>query len=160
MALRDGLDVPDTDGSTMAERVLARIVAEAVPVPVRRAVGRRERAWAWLRRRVRMVAAACAGLLVVLALTPPVRGAVVDWFSLGGVQVRYAPGEPQSGRAAEAPGGGAERSVASVPEGGGWSVPSVPEPVRQADFAHPGLDAAPPAVRSSERRAPPELADG
>lgn len=143
----------------MAERVLARIVAEAVPVPVGGAVGRKERAWAWLRQRGRMVAAALAGLLVVLALTPPVRAAIAEWFGAGGVQVRYAPGspgEPQSRRAAEAPGCGADRAVPSVPARAGRPVP---EPVRQAHFAHPGRDAV-AAVGSSERRAPPELTDG
>ncbi|MBM7437174.1 hypothetical protein [Streptomyces sp. HB132] len=51
MALRDGLDVPDTDGATMAERVLAQILAGAVPVPasvlVAEPAGRLERVRAW-----------------------------------------------------------------------------------------------------------------
>ncbi len=47
MALREGLDVPDTDGATMAERVLAQILAEAVPKPVRGPTGGMERARAW-----------------------------------------------------------------------------------------------------------------
>ncbi|MEU1483313.1 hypothetical protein [Streptomyces sp. NPDC005752] len=51
MALCDGLDVPDTDGATMAERVLEQIIAGAVPVPVSVLVpepaGRLERVRAW-----------------------------------------------------------------------------------------------------------------
>ncbi|MFF4244106.1 hypothetical protein ACFYY2_06495 [Streptomyces sp. NPDC001822] len=122
MALRDGLDVPETDGSTMAERVLARIVAEAVPVPVRRPVTRRELVSAWLRRRVRLLAAAVSGLLVVLVLTPPVRAAVVEWFDFGGVQVRYAPG---------APGGSQSRRETGAPDCG--APVSMPEVVGLAD---------------------------
>ncbi|WP_274561505.1 hypothetical protein [Streptomyces spiramyceticus] len=82
---------PDVDGPTMAERVLAQIVAEAVAVPVARPPARGERLRAWARRRWRAVAAALSGLLVVLVLTPPVRAAVADWFGFGGVDVRYDP---------------------------------------------------------------------
>jgi len=94
MALRDGLVVPDTDGATMAERVLAQIVADAVPVPVREPPGRLERIRAWSRGHLRVLAAVLSGLLVVLVLTPPVRAAVAEWFRFGGVEVRWAPGPP------------------------------------------------------------------
>lgn len=98
LALGRGLEVPECDGLTMAERVLAQIVAEGVPVPVPAAPGRRERARAWVRRRARLLAAALSGLLVVLVLTPPVRAAVMDWFDFGGVEVRYDPFGPAAGR--------------------------------------------------------------
>lgn len=97
LALGRGLEVPEGDGLTMAERVLARIVAEGVPAPA--APGRRERARVWFRRRARLLAAALSGLLVVLVLTPPVRAAVMEWFDFGGVEVRYDPSEPAAGRA-------------------------------------------------------------
>ncbi|MBT2507219.1 hypothetical protein J7I98_15225 [Streptomyces sp. ISL-98] len=83
--------IPDVDGPTMAERVLAQIVAEAVAVPVARPPGRGERLRAWSRRRWRTVTATLSGLLIVLVLTPPVRAAVADWFGFGGVDVRYDP---------------------------------------------------------------------
>ncbi|MFF3341738.1 hypothetical protein [Streptomyces flavidovirens] len=86
-----GMRIPDVDGATMAERVLAQIIAEAVPVPVAEPPGRAERVRAWARRRWRMLSAAVSGLLVVLVLTPPVRAAVAEWFDFGGVAVRYDP---------------------------------------------------------------------
>ncbi|MET9515981.1 hypothetical protein [Streptomyces sp. NPDC002994] len=86
-----GMRVPDVDGATMAERVLAQIIAEAVPVPVAEPPGRGERVRAWARRRWRLLTAALSGLLVALVLTPPVRAAVVEWFDFGGVEVRYDP---------------------------------------------------------------------
>lgn len=109
-ALGRGLRIPDVDGESMAERVLARLLADSVPVPepgpppgprgwpargaalLRRGVFRRD-GGGWRRRR-RVLAAALAGLGVVLVLTPPVRAAVADWFGLGGVEVRYEPGAP------------------------------------------------------------------
>ncbi|MFE7747603.1 hypothetical protein [Streptomyces sp. NPDC057428] len=111
LALRDGLDIPETDGSTMAERVLARIVAEAVPAPVREPVRRRELVGAWFRDHARLLAAALSGLLVVLVLTPPVRATVVEWFDFGGVRVRYAPGTPSNRQGPGAPGCGAPVSM-------------------------------------------------
>ncbi|MGW0671467.1 hypothetical protein [Streptomyces sp. NPDC002746] len=97
LALGRGLEVPGDAGLTMAERVLARIVAEGVPAPAAPAL--RERARVWVRRRARLLAAALSGLLVVLVLTPPVRAAVMDWFDFGGVEVRYDPSGPAAGRA-------------------------------------------------------------
>ncbi|MFF8607478.1 hypothetical protein ACF06X_16210 [Streptomyces sp. NPDC015346] len=85
-ALGRGLRVPDVDGESMAERVLAQLLAEHVPAPAPR------RRFEWLRRRWRALLAAVSGLLVVLVLTPPVRAAVADWLGFGGVEVRYDPG--------------------------------------------------------------------
>ncbi|MEV8568407.1 hypothetical protein AB0436_22990 [Streptomyces sp. NPDC051322] len=88
------------DGESMAERVLAQIIAESVPaglapplpgVPETEAPGRFTRARTWAGRRWRAVLAALCGLLAALILSPPVRGAVADWFGPGGVPVRYAP---------------------------------------------------------------------
>jgi hypothetical protein len=99
LALGRGMEVPEPEGGglTMAERVLAQIVAEAVPVPVPVPPGRLERAGVWARRRARLLAAALSGLLVVLVLTPPVRATVADWFDFGGVDVRYDPSAPVPG---------------------------------------------------------------
>lgn len=90
-ALGRGADVPSVDGASMAERVLAQLLAEAVPVPVVEPPGRWARLRDRLRGRRRVLAAALSGLLVVLMLTPPVRAAVADWFDFGGVRVRYDP---------------------------------------------------------------------
>ncbi|MEV3860294.1 hypothetical protein AB0J38_39070 [Streptomyces sp. NPDC050095] len=84
----------DGAGETMAERVLAQILAERVPTPVAEPPGprrllRRIRRWARLRRRV--LTAALCGVATVAVLTPPVRAAVADWFGFGGVEVRYDP---------------------------------------------------------------------
>ncbi|MEV0092056.1 hypothetical protein [Streptomyces sp. NPDC050738] len=105
------MSVPEVDEESMAERVLARLIAESVPVPVREAEtgtgppGRFARARGWARRRWRMLIAALSGLLVVLVLTPPVRAAVVDWFDFdfGGVEVRYSPAPTPSASPAPAP---------------------------------------------------------
>ncbi|MFD5099606.1 hypothetical protein [Streptomyces albidochromogenes] len=108
-ALGRGMRVPDVDGATMAERVLAQLLAEGVAVPVARPPGRAERVRAWARRRWRLLTAALSGLLVVLVLTPPVRAAVVQWFDFGGVAVRYDP-------AASAPPGGPGGGPAGCPQ--------------------------------------------
>ncbi|MFJ9802148.1 hypothetical protein [Streptomyces wuyuanensis] len=90
-----GLPVPPVDGDSMAERVLARLIAESVPTPVPEPVpGRDRRLPAGSRRRRRSLSVALSGALVLLVLTPPVRAAVVDWFGLGGVEVRYDPSAP------------------------------------------------------------------
>ncbi|MCX4818871.1 hypothetical protein OG883_02920 [Streptomyces sp. NBC_01142] len=116
--------VPDVDGETMAERVLAQLLTEsalgaapgappaAAPrtgptaptapvVPGPRSGlgpglgrGRGRRALGWMRRRWRALSVALSGVLVVLVLTPPVRAAVADWFGFGGVEVRYDPSAP------------------------------------------------------------------
>ncbi|MEU2115395.1 hypothetical protein ABZ567_07025 [Streptomyces sp. NPDC016459] len=144
------LRVPDVDGGTMAERVLAQLLAERVPTPTPEGVpgwlpgpGRRRRwtstwasAWAWARERWRALVAGLTGVLIVLVLTPPVRAAVVDWFGFGGVAVRY---DPEGRR---------------VPGGGSVPVPGCAEPVplaeagRRAGFEPliPGALGAPDAV--------------
>ncbi|MEU6350068.1 hypothetical protein ABZ896_12145 [Streptomyces sp. NPDC047072] len=96
---------------TMVERVLGQILADQMPVPVAGPRGASERLRAvrrWTRLRWRSLTAALCGVLTVLALTPPVRAAVLDWFDFGGVEVRYDPSAvPSPG--AEVPGCG--RSV-------------------------------------------------
>ncbi|MEU9700791.1 hypothetical protein [Streptomyces sp. NPDC047981] len=84
------LRVPDVGGETMAERVLAQLLAEQVPTPVRRR--RFDALRGSARRRWKALLAAVSGLLVVLVLTPPVRATVAEWFGFGGVEVRYDPG--------------------------------------------------------------------
>lgn len=153
LALGRGLDVPATDGRTMAERVLAQIVAEAAPTPVREPPGLRGRTGAWARRHARMLTAALSGLLVGLVLTPPVRAAVVEWFDFGGVQVRYAPSAEPSGRAdaSRAPGAGSTGApdAAGEPDAPDCaeSVP-IAEAARRAGFRPvvPGELGAPDAV--------------
>ncbi|MFF3639839.1 hypothetical protein [Streptomyces sp. NPDC002564] len=93
-ALGRSMDAGGAGAETMAERVLARIIAEQAPVPVAERPGPGERLRGLrrgLRMRWRTVTAGLCGLLTVLALTPPVRAAVVDWFDFGGVEVRYDP---------------------------------------------------------------------
>ncbi|MFD3664899.1 hypothetical protein ACFWVF_30585 [Streptomyces sp. NPDC058659] len=113
------LRVPDVDGESMAERVLAQLLAEHVPtpapepLPVWRRWGASVRRWA--RGRWRALVAGLTGVLIVLVLTPPVRAAVADWFGFGGVSVRYSD-DPAGGRV---PGGGV--------------VPGCPEPVPLAE---------------------------
>ncbi|MEU4064569.1 hypothetical protein AB0F25_19490 [Streptomyces wedmorensis] len=88
------LRVPDVDGESMAERVLAQLLAERVPTPEPEPrPGRRwwARARAWAGERWRVLLAGLTGVLVVLVLTPPVRATVADWFGFGGVAVRYDP---------------------------------------------------------------------
>ncbi|GLF97682.1 hypothetical protein [Streptomyces yaizuensis] len=86
-------------GGTMAERVLAQLIADAVPTPAPPPPRRSERLRLWLlgrwRRPALMLSGLASGTLVVLVLTPPVRAEVADWFGFGGVQVRYDP--PRSG---------------------------------------------------------------
>ncbi|WP_406494860.1 hypothetical protein OHB06_30645 [Streptomyces sp. NBC_01604] len=106
-ALGRSLDPPGGAGSdSMVERVLQQIIAEHIPVPVAEPTGAGERLRAaryWTRARWRSLTAALCGLLTVLALTPPVRAAVLDWFDFGGVEVRYDPSAaPSTG--AEVPG--------------------------------------------------------
>ncbi|MFI7384554.1 hypothetical protein [Streptomyces sp. NPDC049813] len=88
------LEGPDGAGETMAERVLAQILAERVPTPVAEPRGLRRllhRARRWLRLRWRSLTAALCGAATIVVVTPPVRAAVTDWFGLGGVEVRYEP---------------------------------------------------------------------
>ncbi|MER5751698.1 hypothetical protein [Streptomyces sp. NPDC002088] len=127
-ALGRSLDMPDAAGAeSMVERVLEQILAEAVPVPVAQPPGAGERLRAvrrWTRARWRSLTAALCGLLTVLALTPPVRAAVIDWFDFGGVEVRYDPSAvPSPG--AEVPGCGRSVSLAQAERRAGFE-PLVP----------------------------------
>lgn len=85
------LEIPAPSPDSVAEQVLARLLAEAVPDPAVPAPGRRTRARAWAAARWRALTALLCGLLVVLVLTPPVRAAVADWFGVGGVVVHRDP---------------------------------------------------------------------
>ncbi|MGV9879428.1 hypothetical protein [Streptomyces sp. NPDC003006] len=93
-------------GETMAERVIAQILAESGPPPAPEPTGPAERLRRLrrglrrgLRARWRVVTAGLCGVLTVLALTPPVRAAVFEWFDFGGVEVRYDPSaSPSAGR--------------------------------------------------------------
>ncbi|MFG2511604.1 hypothetical protein [Streptomyces sp. NPDC048584] len=117
------LDGPDgaAGSESMVERVLGRILAEELPVPVTEPPGAGARLRGWARARWRSLVAALCGLLTVLTLTPPVRAAVTDWFGFGGVVVRYDPS------AVPSPG-------AKVP-GCGRSLLSLEEAERRAGFA-------------------------
>ncbi|MYX35252.1 MULTISPECIES: hypothetical protein [unclassified Streptomyces] len=85
------LEIPAPSPDSVAEQVLARLLAEAAPAPAVPAPGRRSRARAWAAARWRALTAVLCGLLVVLVLTPPVRAAVADWFGFGGVVVHRDP---------------------------------------------------------------------
>ncbi|MEV5362764.1 hypothetical protein AB0L12_08300 [Streptomyces cellulosae] len=78
-------------GETMAERVVARILAEQLPVPEPPSRSRVRAVRHWSRTRWRSLLAALCGLLTVLVLTPPVRATVSDWFGFHGVQVWHDP---------------------------------------------------------------------
>ncbi|MFI6091614.1 hypothetical protein [Streptomyces sp. NPDC051218] len=123
----------DATGESMAERVLAQIIAESVPVPVAEPPGRVSRLRSWLRARWRLLTAALCGLLTAAVLTPPVRAAVFEWFDFGGVEVRYDPSAPPP-------------TKAGMP-GCGDGV-SLSEAERRAGFAPvvPGVLGAPDAV--------------
>ncbi|WP_030317017.1 hypothetical protein [Streptomyces sp. NRRL B-3229] len=127
-ALGRSLDAPGAGGSeSMVERVLEQILAERLAVPVARPPGPGERLRAvrrWTRLRWRALTATLCGLLTVLALTPPVRAAVLDWFDFGGVEVRYDPSAvPSPG--AEVPGCGRSLSFAQAERRAGFE-PLVP----------------------------------
>ncbi|MGW3726503.1 hypothetical protein [Streptomyces sp. NPDC000851] len=124
-----GRSLDGADGSeTMVERVLGQILAEHVPVPVAEPPGAGERLRAvrrWTRVRWRSLTAALCGLLTVLVLTPPVRAAVFDWFSFGGVEVRYDPSAAPS-PGTEVPGCGRSVSLAQAERRAGFA-PVVPD---------------------------------
>lgn len=115
-------------GESMAERVLERILAERIPVPVAVRPGPGERVRAarrWVRLRGRALIAGLCGLLTVLVFTPPVRAAVGDWFGFGGVEVRYDPSAvPSPG--AEVPGCGPSLTLAGAGRRAGFA-PLVPD---------------------------------
>ncbi|WP_203614860.1 hypothetical protein [Streptomyces sp. SID13726] len=122
------------DSETMVERVLGQILAEHVPVPVAEPPGAGERLRAarrWVRVRWRSLTATLCGLLTVLALTPPVRAAVLDWFDFGGVEVRHDPtAVPSPG--AEVPGCGRSVSSAQAERRAGFA-PLVPSALGTPD---------------------------
>nr|WP_030682588.1 hypothetical protein [Streptomyces cellulosae] len=129
-ALGRSLDPPGGGSESMVERVLEQILAERIPEPVPVTPlrpGGRERlrlVRRWTRARWRSLTATLCGLLAVLALTPPVRAAVLDWFDFGGVEVRYDPSAvPSSG--AEVPGCGRSLSLAQAERQAGFE-PVVP----------------------------------
>ncbi|MGX7825760.1 hypothetical protein ACTG9Q_11770 [Actinokineospora sp. 24-640] len=86
--LRDlgrSLEVTVTEDFTAA--VMTRIEAEPAP---------RRRGTAWLARRWRALVGALTAVVLVGALTPPVRAAVAEWLGLGAVSVRTGTGAPPS----------------------------------------------------------------
>ncbi|MFI8302400.1 hypothetical protein ACIF80_02895 [Streptomyces sp. NPDC085927] len=126
---------------SMVERVLERILAEGLPVPVAGPPGAAERlrvvrsrarvARSRVRARWRSLAATLCGLLTVLALTPPVRAAVSDWFGFGGVEVRYdASAVPSEG--AEVPGCGPSVPLGRAERRAGFA-PLVPKALGTPD---------------------------
>ncbi|MFJ9540443.1 hypothetical protein ACIRPX_24660 [Streptomyces sp. NPDC101225] len=132
---RGAEDAGDPAGpETMVERVLGQILAERLPVPAAGPRGPRARLRAvrrWTRRRWRSVTAALCGLLTVLALTPPVRAAVLDWFDFGGVEVRYDPSAvPSPG--AVVPGCGRSVSLGQAQRRAGFE-PLVPDALGMPD---------------------------
>ncbi|MGW3495451.1 hypothetical protein [Streptomyces sp. NPDC001020] len=134
-ALGRSLDSASAGGSEpMAERVMAQIRGERLPVPVAEPPGAGERLRAvrhWTRTRWRSLTAALCGLLMVLALTSPVRAAVLDWFEFGGVQVRHSPStRPSPG--AEVPGCGRSVSLAQARHQAGFA-PVVPDALGPPD---------------------------
>lgn len=140
-ALGRSLDAPGGDeaggsigSETMVERVLGQILADQVPVPVAEPPRARERLASvrrWTRMRWRSLSAALCGVLTVLALTPPVRAAVYDWFDFGGVEVRYDPSATPS-PGAEVPGCGHSVSLAQAERRAGFA-PLVPDTLGSPD---------------------------
>ncbi|MBV7699034.1 hypothetical protein KWI83_26480 [Streptomyces sp. TRM70350] len=144
-ALGRSLDPPGGGSESMVERVLEQILAmEASPtpsgqrgtvlVPAAEPPGPGERLRAvrsWTRARWRSLTAALCGLLTVLALTPPVRAAVFDWFGFGGVEVRYDPSSAPS-PGAEVPGCGRSLSLGQAARRAGFE-PLVPDALGTPD---------------------------
>lgn len=122
------LEGPENAGETMAERVLAQIIAERVPTPVAEPPGpleRMRRIRHWVRLRWRRLTATLCGMAVVVVITPPVRAAVADWFDFGGVEVRYDPSAaPSDG--AHVPGCGTSLSMDEAVRRAGFE-PLVPD---------------------------------
>lgn len=84
----DGLMGDGLVGDGLVAAVMERVAAE--PVPARPSVWRRS--GSWLRERWRRLVAVVAALVVVGALTPPVRASVAELFGFSGVIVSSRPG--------------------------------------------------------------------
>ncbi|MEU5956951.1 hypothetical protein [Streptomyces sp. NPDC047525] len=130
-ALGRSLDPPGASGASMAERVLAQIIAESVPVPVAEPPSRLSRLRSWLRARWRVLTAALCGLLTAAVLTPPVRAAVFEWFDFGGVEVRYDPSATPPAKAG-VPGCDGGVSLSEAERRAGF-VPAVPQALGTPD---------------------------
>lgn len=151
--------VVDPPPDDLAELVLARITDPApVSAPVAAPVSAPEPGslampaspgptWLGVRRRMVAVAAAVAAVLVV-ALVPPVRAAVLDLLRIGGVSVREVP-RPSPGASSSvsrpvapkaSPGAGALGSVGEASERVGFDVevPSVLGPPSAVVLARDG----------------------
>src|SRR6266540_1847726 len=76
----------------LVDAVLHRIGAEPVPGRSSRFAQTVRRVRGWLLARWRSVLAALGVLLIGLALAPPVRATVAEWFGFDGVIVRLEPG--------------------------------------------------------------------
>lgn len=78
------LDAPPPDSLVAA--VVERVGAEPVPA--------RPSRWDRLRSRWRALVGALTAVVLVGALTPPVRAAVAEWLGIGAVEVRHGHGAP------------------------------------------------------------------
>ncbi|MFH8488159.1 hypothetical protein [Streptomyces longisporoflavus] len=131
-ALGRSLEPPGADGATMAERVIAQIIAESMPAPVADPPGRLDRLRSWLRGRWRVLIAALCGLLTAAVLAPPVRAAVFEWFDFGGVEVRYTPSASPPAEAGVPGCGGRAVSLSEAGRRAGF-VPVVPDALGTPD---------------------------
>lgn len=109
--LARGVAVPDNERLTTA--VMTRVAALPTPVPPRSWAQRFAALVETPRRRVALVLAA---VLFAIAVTPPVRAAVLDWLGFHGVFVeRGTPREGPAGPPPEVPhGGSVSEAAASV----------------------------------------------
>ncbi|CRK56561.1 hypothetical protein [Alloactinosynnema sp. L-07] len=86
-ALGASLPAPEP-AAELTAAVLARVATEPVPVKA----GRFRRIVWWARARWRALVSLLTGLVLVGALTPPVRAAVAEWFGFGAVEIRTSTG--------------------------------------------------------------------
>ncbi|HVK24282.1 MAG TPA: hypothetical protein VM677_23250 [Actinokineospora sp.] len=83
-----GADLPVSEPSaTLTAAVMARVAAEPVPARPTRITG-------WIKAKWRALVSLLTGLVLVAALTPPVRAAVAEWLGFGAVEVRTSTGAP------------------------------------------------------------------
>jgi hypothetical protein len=93
------------DADSMAVAVMARVAELPAPVAARRPARLADRVISAVLVGRRRIAVAAVAVLVALALTPPVRAAVSEWFEFAGVVVRddsapgpsSAPDPPEAG---------------------------------------------------------------